>query len=201
MINLITTSIKIAKDTLHYEQDRQKREQFIHDVIGQGKEIYRGYMKNKDKPWLDEVHRVFDNGVIQVVNPSKNHHLTLEQKPTITKKIARPGQIQSVFRLPFYDGIENNGKIKTHEVNKRPPEYVMKKAIYHQQQGWNKDENLPPKNLCKAVKGLRDNALTKTVTKQNNSSSKNYEYNYDPEHRHRPNGGGWEKTEKGWKKQ
>lgn len=96
--------------------------------------------------------------------------------------------------------MDNQGKIKTHEVHKRPPEYVMYKAQYHQKQGWNKDDNLPPKEYWKAVKGLRDSALSTTTTKNNNSSD-NYQYNYDPRHEHRPNGGGWVKTDKGWKKQ
>lgn len=197
-MNPLEIVIKIAKDTKHYEGERQYREQFIQDVIGQGKEIYRGYTKNKDKPWLDEVHRVFDNGVIQVVNPVKDKELPLEKKPTVTKKIARPGQLRAVFSLPYYDGIVD-GKIKTHQINRPVPDYVMKKAIYHQKQGWNKDENLPPKNLWKAVKGLRDRDLGVQPIKNNNHNTNDYQYIYDPDHKKHP-GGGYQKTDKGWSK-
>lgn len=194
MINPILIAMNIVKDTQHYKQQRRFRRQFIKEVIGQGKQIYRGYTKNKDKPWLDEVHHVLDNGVIVVINPFK--------KQLVTTKIARPAQIKAVYRLPHFDGIKN-GKVQTHQANKPAPEYVLKKAQYHEDQKWNDDKTLPPKALWKAVRGLRQRDLGEALKPYNpsetNNGTQSYEYIYDPEHRKHP-GGGFQKTEKGWSK-
>jgi hypothetical protein len=129
-------------NTKHYENDRKLRDSFIKEVIGPlGELVYQGYMLNKDRSYLPEIHMVYSSGIIKIVNPYKG------MDKIVTTKIARPGQITQVFHLPCFIGFDKNNKIVTANNNKyRPTKELMNKAKFYQQHGWNSDENLPPKN-------------------------------------------------------
>lgn len=140
--NLIYSSFQKTK---HYNNDRKTRDDFIKEVIGFGKEIYRGFTSNKDRPWLQEVHRVFDTGIIVIVNPYRG------MDKIVTTKIARPQQIRDVYELPEF--IRLDGKrpvLKNTKIS--PPPDVIKKAIYYSKQGWNNDINIPPKSDWEQIK-------------------------------------------------
>lgn len=129
-----------ADYTRHYNYDRKLRESFIQNVIGgYGREIYLGFTHNKQNSYLAEVHKVYDNGIIVVVNPYRG------MDKIVTTKIARPGQLKAVYELPYYLGIDKRTKqVITKEIHKSIPSDVMKKAIFYSKQGWNNDDELPP---------------------------------------------------------
>lgn len=139
-MNSIKIAMNITADyTKHYQMDRKYREEFIKEVIGgYGRLIYQGYTTNKQKPWLSEVHKVYDNGIIIIVNPYRG------MDRIVTSKIARPGQIRAVYELPFFIKIENK-KVITKNISRTPPSNVINKAVFYIQHQWNDDKNLPPK--------------------------------------------------------
>lgn len=139
------------KKTIHYNNDRPTRDKFIKEVIGgygedgYGNEIYRGYTSNKNRPYLKEVHKVYDTGVIIVVNPYRG------MDRIVTTKIGRPGQIKGVFQMPEFVKIENKQPVLK-KPKGNPPSDVIKKAIYYIQNGWNDDRNLPPESEWERIK-------------------------------------------------
>ena len=128
-------------NTKHYENERKLRDSFIKDVIGPlGELVYQGYMLNKDRSYLAEIHMVYSSGIIKIVNPYRG------MDKIVTTKIARPAQILQVFNLPYFVGFDKNNKILTANKNIMPSKDLLEKTKFYQQHGWNSDENLPPKN-------------------------------------------------------
>jgi len=129
-----------ADNTQHWNKDRKYRDDFINYVIGgDGREIWRGFMWNKERPWLPEVHRVFSNGIIIVVNPERGFDRI------ITKKLARPQQVFNAYALPSYIGWKN-GEAVTVKKNATPPSDIIKKCRFYKDHYWNNDEYLPGKD-------------------------------------------------------
>ena len=140
--NLIFSSFQ---KTQHYNNDRKTRDDFIKEVIGFGNEIYRGFTSNKDRPWLQEVHRLYDTGIIVIVNPYRG------MDKIVTTKIARPGQIRAIYELPEFVRLDGKRPILK-STKSSPPASVMKKAIYYSKQGWNNDTNIPPRSEWEQIK-------------------------------------------------
>ena len=127
----------MTNHTLHYKTDRKLREEFIQEVIGgYGNLIYQGYTRNKINKWLSEIHKVYDNGIIVIVNPYRG------MDRIVTSKIARPGQVRFVYSLPRFIKIENN-KVITETNNENAPFEVIRLCMFYRESMWNDDLCLP----------------------------------------------------------
>lgn len=71
--------------TMHYDADRTARHEKIMSVLGVGKYL-TAFIVDKGHKNGDEIHTIFDNGVILIQN--------LKSKLVITELIARPAQIR-----------------------------------------------------------------------------------------------------------
>jgi len=98
-------------NTLHFDNERQKREAFIKE-IGEGKVIDEfEWISNKpDKP---EIHKVTDTGIILVYGKTTGK--------LITKLIARPRQISRLYK----------------SVGRKAPQWLMAKAGSNKDKGYN----------------------------------------------------------------
>lgn len=124
-------------NTEHYQQERQFREDFIQEVIGgYGDILYQGYTLNKDRNWLSEVHRVYSNGIITIINPFRG------KDRIVTTKIARPGQVRFVYSLPRFIKIENN-RVITEDNNENAPFEIIRLCEFYLESMWNHDFFLP----------------------------------------------------------
>lgn len=134
---LIKIARKILADyTMHYMYDRKDRNKFITNVLGgPGVVIYQGYTANRNSH-LPEVHKVCSNGIIVIVNPLRG----LDR--IVTMKIARPGQIYEVYRMPRFVSVEN-GKVITKGSGATPTPSVLKKAKFYEAHSWNYDQDIP----------------------------------------------------------
>lgn len=130
----------MTDDTFHYKTDRKLREEFIQEVIGgYGNLIHQGYTRNKFNKWLSEIHKVYDNGIIIVVNPYRG------MDRIVTSKIARPMQMRAAVGLPYFVKIENK-KVVTKESDTVIPEFTEILVSFYVSNGWNNDLNIPPKS-------------------------------------------------------
>ena len=93
----------------HYLKDRQERRELIKS-LGSDKVIYKAYV---DRNGSQQVHYITSNGVILIYDKIK--------KILITKYIARPNQIKRLY--------ESN--------NKKAPNWLLKLAYEHKQEGLN----------------------------------------------------------------
>lgn len=135
---LLKIARKILADyTMHYMYDRKDRDKFINNVLGgPGVVIYQGYSERRNGSFLPEVHKVCSNGIIVIVNPLRG----LDR--IVTMKIARPGQIYEVYKMPRFVTVQN-GKVITKGSGATPTPAVLNKTRFYQQQGWNYDEDIP----------------------------------------------------------
>lgn len=99
----------------HYKNQRNKREMFIEEHLGNG-QIIDGFIVDKGHIKGAEVHSITDNGIIIVHN--------LLSGKLVTKLLDRPQQIKRYY--------EKTGRTP-------PPEYkkVLKLALQHQRMGYN----------------------------------------------------------------
>lgn len=99
----------------HYETQRNEREKFIEECLGEG-HIIDGFIVDKGHPRGAEVHSITDNGIIIVHN--------LLSGKLVTKLLARPQQIKRYYQ---YTGREP------------PKEYkkILELARQHQILGYN----------------------------------------------------------------
>lgn len=99
----------------HYETQRNEREKFIEEHLGEG-HIIDGFIIDKGHPKGAEVHSITDNGIIIVHN--------LLSGKLVTKLLARPHQI-----IRYYE----------HTGREPPKEYerVLELARQHQILGYN----------------------------------------------------------------
>lgn len=99
----------------HYETQRNEREKFIEEYLGEG-HIIDGFIVDKGHPKGAEVHSITDNGIIIVHN--------LLTGKLVTKLLAREWQIRRYY--------ENTNR-------ERPPEYeeVVELAKLHESLGYN----------------------------------------------------------------
>ena len=74
----------------HYRNDRKERENLIHNVIGEGKEVATFKIDRHHKNGA-ELHTITDTGIIIIRNA--------KTKKLITKLIARPNQIKRYFKV------------------------------------------------------------------------------------------------------
>lgn len=135
----IASLMIMADNTRHYQEERQKRRNFIEKVIGNGKVIYMGFTRNKKNPSYYDVNKVYDNGIIEIVNPFRG------MDRIVTTKISRPGQIYDAFNLPEFVRMDGKNPVLKNS-RKTPPASVLKRAKYYVEHGWNNDQNLPPEN-------------------------------------------------------
>lgn len=99
--------------TLHYDADRTARHNKIMSIIGNGNYL-ASFVVDKGHKNGDEIHTIFDNGIILIQN--------LNTKLVITELIARPAQIRR-----YWEG-------------KSEPRYVYsicQKAKTHMEKGYN----------------------------------------------------------------
>lgn len=99
--------------TFHYDTERTERHNKILSVIGDGKYL-ASFVVDKAHPNGDEIHTLFDNGIILIQNK--------DSRLVITELIARPQQIRR-----YWEG-------------KSEPRYVYsicEKAREHQKKGYN----------------------------------------------------------------
>ena len=77
-------------NTKHYTNDRQKREEIIRNVIGEGKEVetFKIDRGHRNGP---ELHTITTTGIIIIRNA--------RTKKIVTKLIARPAQIKRYFKV------------------------------------------------------------------------------------------------------
>lgn len=99
----------------HYETQRNKREKFIEEHLGEG-HIIDGFIVDKGHIKGAEVHSITDNGIIIIHN--------LLSGKLVTKLLAREWQIRRYY--------ENTNR-------ERPPEYerVVDLARLHESLGYN----------------------------------------------------------------
>lgn len=99
----------------HYETQRNEREKFIEEHLGEG-HIIDGFIVDKGHPMGAEVHSILDNGIIIIHN--------LNSGKLVTKLLAREWQIRR-----YYEGTQRQ----------RPPEYekVVALAREHEKLGYN----------------------------------------------------------------
>lgn len=101
--------------TSHLVDDRGSRVKFVENNIEEGKYI-TSFIVDTLHPNGNEIHHIFDNGVVKIENERTRRFITL--------LIARP---QQLYR--YWDGL-----------NKQFPQryyYVIEKARKHQQNGFN----------------------------------------------------------------
>lgn len=72
-------------ETLHFNCERKERHMRIVNVIGSGKQLY-SFIVDKGHINGNEIHTIFDNGIIVIRNERTNL--------LITELIARPGQLR-----------------------------------------------------------------------------------------------------------
>lgn len=72
-------------ETLHFSAERKERHLRIVNGIGSGKQVY-SFIVDKGHMNGNEIHTIFDNGIIVIRNERTNL--------LITELIARPGQIR-----------------------------------------------------------------------------------------------------------
>lgn len=133
------------KNTAHYTKERQKREDFIQNVIGgYGELVYQGYTRNKQKPYLSEVHNLYSNAIITVVNPYRG------MDRIVTSKIARPNQVIVLCSLPkflYMKKVFRDGKERLVPVFKNvsfePPKEIIELSYLYVSNGWNHDDMIP----------------------------------------------------------
>lgn len=99
----------------HYETQRNEREKFIEEHLGEG-HIIDGFIVDKGHPKGAEVHSITDNGIIIVHN--------LLSGKLVTKLLARPQQIKRYYE---------------HTQREPPEEYesVLELARLHNVLGYN----------------------------------------------------------------
>lgn len=103
--------------TFHFSNERESRHNKIATIIGEGKCI--GYfLVDRNHKDGDEVHCVYDNGIVVIYNERK--------RSIVTELIARPAQI---YR--YWNGLN--------EVFPRKYQYIINKAKHHQLMGYNND--------------------------------------------------------------
>ena len=130
----------MVNDTFHYKSYRRLREEFIQNVLGgYGNLIHQGYTKNKFNQFLSEVHKVYDNGIIVVVNP----HRGMDR--IVTTKIARPKQLRDAIKFPLFIGIEDKKIIKEKSCSVLS-ELTLRPSYFYNARGWNEDVNLPERD-------------------------------------------------------
>ena len=98
----------------HYSYQRNRRERFIEEYLGEG-HIIDGFIVDKGHPKGAEVHSITDNGIIIIHN--------LKSGKLVTKLLARPSQIKRYYKI--------TGR-------KPPPEYedVLRLALKHERLGY-----------------------------------------------------------------
>lgn len=130
----------MVSDTIHYKSERKTREEFIQNVLGgYGKLVHQGYTRNKQNHWLSEVHKIYDNGIIVVVNPYRG------MDRVVTTKIARPKQLRDSIKFPLFIGIEDKRVIKEKSCSVLS-ELTLRLAYFYNARGWNEDMNIPEKD-------------------------------------------------------
>lgn len=111
----------------HYSNEREGRQNAA-DEIGKGKVLFKCLV---DKGHRDgkEWHSITDTGLILIENANTNRF--------VTTLIARPGQLKR-YELGWYGMVErvlneSNEEVKSFHF----PEWLYKKAIKHQRDGFN----------------------------------------------------------------
>lgn len=102
-------------ETSHWNEERKERHKKIQERIGKG-EFLSSFVVDTGHPNGDELHTIFDNGMIIVQNERTGR--------LVTELIARPGQIKRYW--------ENQGKAIPIEVYK-----IVPVAHKHLQKKWN----------------------------------------------------------------
>ena len=103
--------------TCHFNADRRTRHNNIVKHIGDGKYVTT-FLCDTNHPNGNELHNIFDNGIILVQNENT--------KKIVTELIARPNQIKRYWTLS----------------NKELPQtmnYIIEKCLLHEQKGYNED--------------------------------------------------------------
>lgn len=72
----------------HYTNDRQRREEIINTIVGQGTPV-AAFLVDRGHRNGAEIHEITDTGIINIYN-QRTHKL-------VTKLIARPGQIRRYY--------------------------------------------------------------------------------------------------------
>lgn len=101
--------------TAHYNNEVNQRHNKIFEIIGDGK-CFGAFLVDKAHPNGNEIHLIFDNGIILILNERTNK--------IITEFIARPAQIYRYWN----------------SLNERFPmkyRYVIDKAKEHEEKGYN----------------------------------------------------------------
>lgn len=101
--------------TSHLANDRQNRLNFVDKNIEEGKYI-TSFVVDTLHPNGNEIHHIFDNGIIKIENERTRRFITL--------LIARP---QQIYR--YWNGLN--------KVFPQKYQYVIHKAITHQSKGFN----------------------------------------------------------------
>lgn len=97
----------------HYKKQRYNREKFIKKNFHGGGNIIDSFIIDKKHPDGKEIHSVTEYGIIIINNA--------QTKKLITKKIARPSQIQKLYATQ----------------NRKPPKWLLDLAEWHKSMGMN----------------------------------------------------------------
>lgn len=101
-----------AYNSLHCEEDRKPRFEFINQYLGVGK-VLDSFLVDRGHPNGKEIHKVTDNAVILIYNAFTGK--------LITELVARPEQIRRLYR----------------SVGKKPPRSVISLAYKHNAMRYN----------------------------------------------------------------
>lgn len=98
--------------SLHFQSERQSRNQFIHSAIGLGN-VLDSFVVDRGHPAGAEVHKVTDTAIIIIENQ--------QTQRLVTELIARPEQLRRLYRSE----------------GREPPRNVLNLAYEHNKQRYN----------------------------------------------------------------
>lgn len=115
--------------TNHFNNDRQQREKFIEEIIGQNGNVVASFLVDKGHWNGKEIHTVLDNGIIEITNQRTGK--------LVTKLIARVGQLNRY--LEGWNGqVEKTFNANGEEVSSVVfPRYLWRKAASNARKGYN----------------------------------------------------------------